>query len=656
MAPLRHSAPDGTSVLASVFGQSRQQLDRAWEGFLAGAERESLAARGSILDSWERCRGLKVDLGTAYAPQLARDSLEAHRRQHRALLSASAETLAEATDFLGGTGALMLVTDADGIILQGVGDDAVVRAGTDIALGQGGNWCEGAAGTNGIGVALATSRATLVHAGEHYCARMKAWSCAAAPIIDPRDGRVAGILNLSARSQIANSHIFALAVLGAQRIQQSWRHQSEALRARLLECVLARSQRYHGDGMLALDAQGNAIFATPNLATLLHARLGLRLPLPAGATALSVLPADWLTPIHLDGELAGHMAIIPTATPRRRTPEPPAPPALKPTDPNIIVGDSPALRAAIDRATRFATADVPVLIEGETGVGKELFARAIHARGATPASPFVTFNCGAVSRDLIGSELFGYARGAFTGANAEGRAGRFELAHGGTLCLDEIGELPLDLQPYLLRVLEDGAVTRIGANEAHPLSVRVLAMTNRDLRADVAAGRFRRDLYHRLAVATVAVPPLRDRAGDLATVLAHFTAIAAQRCHRPPVRFTQAALARLHAHSWPGNVRELRNLVETATLLARDGLADLDCLPEDFATPPSPPPGTPPHGAPPQPCERTRILQAVAATAGNISMACAVLGMSRSTLYRRMEQHGLDPATLKATGRHHIRL
>jgi DNA-binding NtrC family response regulator len=276
--------------------------------------------------------------------------------------------------------------------------------------------------------------------------------------------------------------------------------------------------------------------------------------------------------------------------------------------------------------------------------------------------PFVPFNCGAVSREMLGSELFGYVRGAFTGAAAEGRIGRFELADGGTLCLDEIGELPLDLQPYLLRVLEEGVLYRIGDNVPRRVSVRLLAMTNRNLRHEVAAGRFRRDLYHRLAVTALRVPPLRERHGDVPRLISHFNGVLAERHGRAPVCFTAAALDLLQGHDWPGNVRELRNVVERAILLSTGGTVDVRDLPDELRDAcggveaggwPSPYPAVAgpampiqtPAGAAPMSLtvtEQRTIEDVIVATGGNLSDAAAVLGISRSTLYRKMSQHGIQ--------------
>ena len=636
-------------------GGPLDSLDAAWEKFVSGESGETLAARSPIIASWERCRASQVDLSTTFAPQMERDAIEALRYQNRELLAAAAETLADAADTLAGTDSLMLITDANGVVLEGAGDGAAMHAAADIALSKGGIWREVAAGTNGIGTTLATGRAMAVYAGEHYCERMKQWSCAAAPITDPVDGSVIGALNLSVCKASATAHIFALALMGAKQVEQWLTRRSEEVHARLLAFALDQAHRHRGDGLIALDAKGRVVYASRAARRRLSERLRTDVPVlgkgrrlfddPAGGIGgpLSDIPAEWIKPAKFDGELCGHVMVIPSAEPVRTI----AMPRVASDDGkagvagfNAIVGRSPRLQTTIARACQVAALDVPLLIEGETGTGKELFARAVHDSGRDATGPFVTFNCGAVSRELIASELFGYARGAFTGASPTGRAGRFEAASGGTLCLDEVGELPLDLQPYLLRVLEDGQICRVGDNRMQPVNVRVISMTNRNLRGDVEAGRFRRDLFHRLAVLSIALPPLRDRDRDVERLIDHFTPLVAARHGRDPVAFTPQARAMLSAYSWPGNVRELRNVIERATLFAVDGVADLSCLPEDVLQA---------HAMAPRDEEEDvgRIRDAIARSAGNISYACALLGMSRSTLYRRMERYGLSPKTLR---------
>jgi two-component system response regulator HydG len=232
-----------------------------------------------------------------------------------------------------------------------------------------------------------------------------------------------------------------------------------------------------------------------------------------------------------------------------------------------VIGQAPALQRAIDEARRAAPSDATVLIEGESGTGKELVARLLHALGPSPDGPFVAINCAAIPETLLESELFGYEKGAFTGA-VQRKQGRFELAHRGTLFLDEVGELPLALQAKLLRVLETQAFERVGGTTTIRVKTRIVAATNRQLRQAVASRQFREDLFFRLSVLPVTLPPLRERPGDVAILAQHFVVAVARQLGRPAPALTPAALDALEAYAWPGNVRELQNCLERAVILS----------------------------------------------------------------------------------------
>jgi transcriptional regulator with PAS, ATPase and Fis domain len=313
-----------------------------------------------------------------------------------------------------------------------------------------------------------------------------------------------------------------------------------------------------------------------------------------------------------------------------------------------ILGESAVMQEVRERARKMALTSAPILIEGETGVGKELFARAIHSTGATACGPFVPVNCGGMPRDLVGSELFGYSKGAFTGAREQGHAGKIEAADGGLLCLDEIGEMPLDLQPFLLRVLEDGVVYRIGSNEGRPVRIRLVSMTNRDLLVEAEAGRFRRDLYYRIAVLRLPIPPLRSRGDDVVLLAHHFARLAAARLDRPLPRFDDEVLQLFRRYSWPGNVRELRNVVETMILLGNSDQLRINDVPMEVREQVSPPVAAPSleQGLAVSPSlklnERAIIETAIAEARGNLTNAAKRLGIARSTLYRKLDEHGID--------------
>ena len=240
-----------------------------------------------------------------------------------------------------------------------------------------------------------------------------------------------------------------------------------------------------------------------------------------------------------------------------------------------IVGQSAALHAALERVRRVADTSAPVLLLGETGTGKELLARALHTHGPQRDGPFIAVNCAALPAALIESELFGHEKGAFTGAS-QAKPGRFELADGGTLLFDEIGELDLPLQAKLLRVLEDGVIERLGATVTRKVAVRVIAATNRDLRRDMCEGRFRSDLYYRLAVFPIEVPPLRYRREDIPLLVWHFVESRQRSLGRAITKIPKATMATLQAYDWPGNVRELQNVIERALILSHGSVLRVD--------------------------------------------------------------------------------
>jgi DNA-binding NtrC family response regulator len=306
-----------------------------------------------------------------------------------------------------------------------------------------------------------------------------------------------------------------------------------------------------------------------------------------------------------------------------------------------IVGDSPAVRHLLREIERAGPAPARVLIQGEHGTGKELVARALHAASPRREMPFVAVNCAAIPDDLIESELFGHERGAFTGAT-QARRGRFEEAHGGTLFLDEVGDLSPRAQTKLLRVLQEGELSRLGGNRTIRVDVRVIAATNRDLAKAVKDERFREDLYFRLAVIPIAVPALRERAEDVPSLVEHFAAQVARETGLAPKKFAPGAIDALRHHPFPGNIRELRNLVERlvimspgATVSAGDARA---VLPAGAAGDAPPAPARMSDAV--QEFERKQIEEALAAEGGNMARAAARLGLERSHLYKKMKRLG----------------
>lgn len=310
-----------------------------------------------------------------------------------------------------------------------------------------------------------------------------------------------------------------------------------------------------------------------------------------------------------------------------------------------MIAASRAMRAVTDMAARVAQSDATVLLEGESGTGKELLAKAIHFHSARTRAPFVTINCGAIPEHLLESELFGHRRGSFTGAVADKR-GKFETADGGTIFLDEIGELPSQLQVKILRVLQEREIDKVGDPRPIKVDVRVIAATNRDLEKMIADGGFRDDLYYRLAVVSIRMPPLRERADDIPLLVDHFLTKHSERLGRPRPNVEKPVYSALNLYSWPGNIRELENVIERALVLDKDGVLGLDDLPERLRAREQRMGNLrielPDEGISLETVERELLLAALEKHNWNQTRAAAYLGITRSTLLYRMQKFGLE--------------
>jgi DNA-binding NtrC family response regulator len=307
-----------------------------------------------------------------------------------------------------------------------------------------------------------------------------------------------------------------------------------------------------------------------------------------------------------------------------------------------IVGRSDKLLRVLELIEQLAPTDVSILIEGESGTGKELVAQAMHQKSGRGDRPFISVNCGALPRELIGSELFGHEKGAFTGAVGQ-KQGRFELAHQGTLFLDEIAELDLEAQVNLLRVLEEGRLRRLGGTQEREVDVRVIAATNKSLREQCAQGRFREDLYYRLNVVRITLPPLRERREDIGLLVEHFLDTFSEKYHKSGLRIAPEVNARFAQYAWPGNIRELRNCIERGVILARTPIIGLDLLPEalrqglalraDSQVPP---------GMTLEEVERETIRKTLERTAGHRKKTAQLLGISERDLYYKLRKYHLS--------------
>ncbi|MDO4723371.1 MAG: sigma-54-dependent Fis family transcriptional regulator [Comamonadaceae bacterium] len=670
----------------------------AWEDFMSDSP-ISAAVRPVVLASWKRSRAQQAPVQSARTQVLDLQARRALSLQSAELLRVADPVLKQAQKWLASSQSMLILSDMRGAILRATGDSRTLLQGQEIGLQQGGCWRESDIGTNAIGTALAVNAPVRIHAFEHFCQHVQPWSCAAAPVRDPDGGRLLGVVDISSAAGYANEHSLAYATVLAQQIHGQLRQLRQQQHQCILQHLLDQLIHWQGRAVIAFDHLGQLIHSnapqalrdTPlqaDLAADAQGRLALlaRTPPAQWLPALQTLwpEAHWHV-VHSGHEPIGVWAALPQRMRRSQRAGPQdaasgapaagcattgqagaATPAVhcapaswqRPQAFNALVGHSAALRCAIEQAAQIAQAGLPVLLEGETGTGKELFAQAIHAASRGQQAPFVPVNCGGLPQELIGSEIFGYERGAFTGAAPTGRAGKLEAAHGGTLCLDEIGEMPLNLQPYLLRVLEDRQVWRIGSHSGRAVDVQLIAMTNRDLEGEIQAGRFRQDLFYRIAVTRLRIPPLRERAEDIPTLVAHFARRCAEKTGRALPQFTPAALQRLQTLHWPGNIRQLRNTVENLLLcgpqqggcgwidaadLPRD-LGQVAALPASEAVPGQATPGASHGGAAAASPDNLQALEAhtmqrvIAQCQGNLSAAARQLGIARSTLYSRLRR------------------
>ena len=665
------------------------QINKAWESFVINGRLPATDVRTLVAQSWQRSARLQIGADRLAAPVIEAGELHRRRLQSAGLLAAAAPVLARSRMVLAQAQSMLILTDVDGLIVATEGDPRVIDSGRETHLQPGGHWHEAQMGTNAIGTALAERRAVQIHGSEHYCAGAQRWTCAAAPIIHP-DGRLLGVIDISCRAHSFNPQSMALALSLGGEIERELDRRLRIEHERLLRHFL----ELRVDGMrqdtLVIDRHGAVVHTTRDSGQRGDwEESGMdevvrRTPMQEWQQALRSRDphADIAFVRHQDEQIGAVVFLprtgaqrVPVALPAVVVPQRAArgaggrPQGERAVD--GILGQSPALLQAREQLLNLAGAGLPLLIEGETGTGKELFARAFAEQSRGAQAPFVPVNCGGIARELIASELFGYAKGSFTGADERGRTGRIVAADGGTLCLDEIGEMPLELQPYLLRVLEDGVVHPVGSQNGRRVDISLVSMTNRSLRAEAACGRFRSDLYYRIAAATVVIPPLRERGDDIVLLAEHHAARAAGRLNRPVPRFSAEALDALRAHDWPGNVRQLRNVVEMLVALAGDGPIRLEHLPMEVRTATMPvrlpaPAAQPPDGtrmpgrdglpgpqadAPPgagqvqggslRQHERQAIEDAIAAAHGNMTEAARRLGIARSTLYARLSAHGI---------------
>ena len=578
--------------------------------------------RDVVYKSWLRCKEIGVDplkRAAPKAPSPVAGSGNVSEDRLRAVMRSSLETVAP---YLSEAKSVLIGTGHNGLIFSSQGDARLAEGLSENSVVEGAMWDEAHVGTNAIGTALAIGGKVLIHGEEHFCNAGKQWSCAADVIRDPVDRSVLGVIDLTGPAETISLRANALIAAVVERAESELARLDLMDQIRLIDCFHDRSTL--AEGVILVDRRGLVVrrsfqsrFDKANI------RQGAYL------SGLKGLPCEsWtLDLVHdvlHDGEVEwirnGEDVIGAAIHVSRRQTRAPARSDL-PAPLKALLESSPSLAPVIREAAIVARGTVPVMITGETGTGKDVLATAVHLSGARAGKPFISVNCAAIPRDLIGVELFGYVEGAFTGTRKGGMSGRIEDADGGTLFLDEIGDMPIELQPYLLRVLESGSVSRLGESRQRRVDIRIVAATNQPLQDLMAQGRFRSDLYYRLNVARLHLPPLRDRRADIPYLVERLHAQIHGRAAGQSM--PRAVVEQLMIRDLPGNIRELRSLVERAAA----GLS----LEEPMASAPMAHPTTTLAAV-----ERDLILTCLDRNDGNVGRVAEELSIPRSTLYRKL--------------------
>lgn len=630
----------------------------------------------AIAGSWRRCAvDYSLDPGQQhYAPVLVDAATLAERRaQHGELLRIAAAEIDWLYEYIAESGYALVLTDANGIVLYEKTDSCLTDVFRGAGLMAGADWSERHAGTNGIGTCIAENRAVIVHREEHFRACHINLSCSGAPIRDP-SGNLIAVLDASTlnaqdtRSSLA--HTMALVSLSAQVIERCLflqHFQNDVVfrfhaRPEFVNLQHSGAMALARDAtIIAVDEIGLRLLRAKSRAELIGRRIDEvfeigadELVAPARCTQTALRPVrDVLLGRNFFLSLDQDTSIVRSSLAVSSPASSPSVLQLAPTTNRKssltlteLAGEDPQMLRNLRCAQRIASSRVPVMIQGPTGAGKEMFARALHAASDRAAKPFVALNCAAIPESLIESELFGYASGAFTGARKGGMKGKILQSSGGTLFLDEIGDMELALQTRLLRVLEEQEVMPLGTETVLKVDLRVICASHQDLRAMIARGEFREDLYYRLNGITIELPPLAQRT-DKERLIREI--LAAESSDGRPAAIEVEAFQQLLHYGWPGNVRELRNVIRTALAICDGGVIRVEDLPSELRrSTPEPEPielkqGTemPETSAPPSDDERTKIEQCIRDCMGNMSRVAEQLGMSRNTLYRHCKRLGV---------------
>ncbi|PWI57452.1 sigma-54-dependent Fis family transcriptional regulator [Sulfoacidibacillus thermotolerans] len=648
-------------------------LKKAWDRFVRSEEVNGPWERtvdAAIFSSWQRSRAYGVDPWQIQGARcLSPEEIQHKKHAYRELIEISIPLMEQLYDLVKGSGFMVTLCDQNGILIKVIGDEQTLQHAQEIQFVEGADWSEQAMGTNAIGTCLYLDSPLQVFAAEHYSLACQWWTCSAAPIHRFTGERI-GVLNMSGPSAKVHAHTLGMVVSAVWAIENQIRLIEKNRNDEMMQRYLEATVQALNDGVAIVDdalriLKVNALFL--KIFGLSEADLqGVFLErvlqfqgdshLLSGSRAITHKELKVFVPsssrevrVFIDiqpifgkhSEKMGSLVLFKEVKKVRQLVNHITDSRAKVTFSDII-GQTDVFVDCLTEAKLAARSDATVLLMGESGTGKDLFAQAIHHESLRRNKPFIAINCGAIPRDLLGSELFGYVEGAFTGARKGGSAGKFELADGGTLFLDEIGEMSLEMQVLLLRVLQSKEIIRIGGQEVLPVDVRMIAATNKDLHEEVLRGHFREDLFYRLHVIPIHLPALRERKQDIPLFVEHFIKQFSEQLGRNVHSMAPDALLHLMHAPWAGNVRELQNVLERAVLRANGGVLSLEHLPKDLLLKEQVEAYPRALNLPiKEEIKKDALIRSIRQCRGNFKEAAKYLGISRSTLYRQLDKYGL---------------
>lgn len=654
--------------------KDKEQLKTMWEKFVFRRELDP-NLNELVKQSWSRSVSYGVNcLQDKGAVVLQAEQLEQILRAKRELLAISLPLMQSLYSFVKDSGFLVILCDENGTLLKVIGDESTLREARDIRFVEGAVWSEEMMGTNAIGTCIKVDQPLQIYAAEHFSQICQSWTCSASPIHD-LNGNTIGVLNMSGPFGKVHPHTLGMIVSAVEAIENQLRLLEKAQKNEIMQSYLEATINNLTDGVLIVSEEGTIIKANEVFLDMLglseHQVAGKRLDQIFDNRSIRsiLIPETRIIDreIHLRAiEKGTTLNVLLNVKPIRGPKEMMMGSLITLNEiqkvrqfvydftgsqPKVtfhdIIGQSGEFVKCVSDAKLTARSHATVLLMGESGTGKDLFAQAIHNESERRTKPFIAINCGAIPRDLLGSELFGYVEGAFTGAKKGGSAGKFELADGGTLFLDEIGEMSLEMQILLLRVLQNKEIMRIGGHKVIPVDVRIVAATNKDLETEVRKGSFRRDLYYRLNVMPIKIPALRERKQDLELLIHNFADRLNDRLHNRITGISSQLVHLLRQYDWPGNVRELQNVLERMMIRSNGGELGVEHLPEELtplrrSVSLAPSLSIAETSLPiKEEIKKQALIQSIKAHNGNYQQAARHLGISRSTLYRQLKKYDL---------------